>query len=61
MEESDKIEYLREFVLPVVAAIDVDNAKTIFDALIARGIEKLLEAMKNGDSMYSAIMEVKGL
>ena len=61
MEETEKIEYLREFVLPVVASIDTDNAKVIADALLAMDIGKLLEAMQNGNAMYNAIMEVKKL
>ena len=61
MEEAEKIEYLREFILPVVASIDTDNAKVIAEALLAMDIGTLLEAMQNGDGMYNAIMEVKGL
>ena len=59
MEETDKVEYLREFVLPVVATVDADNAKVIADKLLAMDIEKLLEAMQSGSAMYNFIMEVK--
>lgn len=61
MEEEDKIEYLREFITPVVASIELENPKALADRLLKMEMSKLLEAMQSADAMLNAIEEVNML
>lgn len=58
MGEEDKVEYLREFITPVVASIELENPKALADRLLKMEMSKLLEAMQTADAMLNAIEEV---
>lgn len=59
MSDADKITYLREFVAPIVGAVEKDKTMEVTEAILTMGIERIVQAINYPEAMFAVIAEVR--
>lgn len=59
MSDTDKITYLREFVAPIVGAVEKNKTMEVTEAILTMGIERIVQAINYPEAMCAAIAEVR--
>lgn len=59
MDEEEKNEYLKEFLLPIIASVDEENASAITEEMLKVDEESIVHAINDADIMFDAISDIR--
>ena len=59
LSEEAKNEYLKEFLLPIIASVDEENAAAITEELLKVDEASIVSAINNADIMFDAIASTR--
>lgn len=59
LSEEEKNEYLKEFLLPIIASVDEENAAAITEELLKVDEASIVSAINNADIMFDAIASTR--
>ena len=58
LDEEEKNEYLKEFLLPIIASVDEENASAITEEMLKVDEESIVHAINDADIMFDAISDI---
>ena len=59
LDEEEKNEYLKEFLLPIIASVDEENASAITEEMLKVDEESIVHAINDADLMFDAISDIR--
>ena len=59
LDEEEKNEYLKEFLLPIIASVDEENASAITEEMLKEDEESIVHAINDADIMFDAISDIR--
>ena len=59
LNEEEKNEYLKEFLLPIIASVDEENASAITEEMLKVDEESIVHAINDADIMFDAISAIR--
>ncbi len=59
LDEEEKNEYLKEFLLPIIASVDEENASAITEEMLKVDEESIVHAINDADIMFDAISDIR--
>ena len=59
LDEEEKNEYLKEFLLPIIASVDEENASAITEEMVKGDEESIVHAINDADIMFDAISDIR--
>lgn len=59
LNEEEKNEYLKEFLLPIIASVDEENASAITEEMLKVDEESIVHAINDADIMFDAISDIR--
>ena len=59
LDEEEKNEYLKEFLLPIIASVDEENASAITEEMLKVDEESIVHSINDADIMFDAISDIR--
>ena len=59
LNEEEKNEYLKEFLLPIIASVDEENASAITEEMLKVDEESIVHAINDADIRFDAISDIR--
>ena len=59
LDEEEKNEYLKEFLLPIIASVDEENASAITEEMLKVDEESIVHVINDADIMFDAISDIR--
>ena len=59
LDEEEKNEYLKEFLLPIIASVDEENASAITEEMVKGDEESIVHAINDADIMVDASSDIR--